>query len=171
MFYNAHPKLYYTLDDNKTIQIVTDIFKRIDFTAKTREATSAFYKYTVRDGETPEILAYNVYGDTLLHWVILHTNQIVNLREEWPMTNDTFNRFLLQKYGTLPAVYAERHKEIIMEGESIITEQSIGNLVPKSVSNYEYEFRLNEAKRNILLLKAQYVPDCINEFESLLKAS
>ena len=43
--------------------------------------------YLVNDGETPEMISYKVYENSQYHWVILHINNIINPRTEWPLEN------------------------------------------------------------------------------------
>ena len=40
------------------------------------------------------------YQDSSLDWLVLTSNNIINIQTEWPMTQRDFDRFLLDKYGT-----------------------------------------------------------------------
>jgi hypothetical protein len=168
MYFNSFPTLIYTLDNNETAQVVTDILRRVALSDRTKSATTAFYEYAIRDGETPEILAHKIYGDTNLHWIILHVNEIVDPREEWPMDNDRFLEFLNDKYG-VGNLNNEHHREVTINGETIVTDDPIYDYVPEIVSNYDYEYNLNESKRQIKILKPRYVAEIITEMQRLIK--
>lgn len=105
MYFRKFPLTFYTLDNRASIQLVTNIFLRSIFTDELRNNYAAFDEYDVRDGETPENLAFELYGDTNFHWIILHTNEILDPRFDWPL--DTFNlvQFTEGKYGNINAVH------------------------------------------------------------------
>ena len=56
--------------------------------------------YYVESGETPETIAFDLYGDENMHWIIMLTNNIMNLYTDWPMNDDMFKEYLYEKYRT-----------------------------------------------------------------------
>ena len=121
--------------------------------------------------------------------MLLHI--IVNIQSEWPMTNAAFNDFLIKKYGSYEAIEGIHHYEsqevknnaddvLILKGTDVPAdykveyyEQSTGQYVTKfniadAVTNYTYEIRKEEKKRNIYLLKTDYVELVLNEIEELM---
>ncbi len=77
-------------------QIVKDIFTRV------RPADAGIINYTdlmkyhIKDYDTPETIAYELYGDSELHWVIILINDIQNIHEDWPLGQMDFNIALLK---------------------------------------------------------------------------
>ena len=67
----------------------------------------AFSKYTVEDGESPEEVAQNFYGSIYYSWLVLLSNKIVDVHNEWPKTYKQFTDYLIQKYGSVPAAKEE----------------------------------------------------------------
>ena len=87
-FLDDFPKIYYSLDDANSIQIVTDIFQRIILSKEFSDNISFYEKYDIRDGETPEDVSYKFYGTPYLHWLVLLSNTILDPRFEWPLTEN-----------------------------------------------------------------------------------
>jgi hypothetical protein len=77
---------------------VKNLFKR----GKLREEIFAnlnfFTKYSVIGDERPDNVAYKIYNDETLDWVVLISNNILNIRTEWPLPQTGFDRFLIEKY-------------------------------------------------------------------------
>lgn len=105
MYFTKFPKTYYTLDNRKTVQIVTNILARVIFTDEVKNNFSAYDEYDIEDGDTPEILAYKLYGDSNLHWIILCLNDILDPRFEWPLDTYTLTKFVENKYASINGVH------------------------------------------------------------------
>lgn len=99
-------------------KIRNDIFQNLTF----------FTKYDIIGDERPDTVAYKMYGDETLDWIILLSNNIINVYDEWPMTQEAFDKYLLQKYGSYEKVYGVHHfetKEIKNESGNIILKSGI----------------------------------------------
>jgi len=118
MYFEKFPFMIYTLDDYASGQIVTDIFRRVAVAQETKNNYTAFDEYDIKDGETPEILADKVYGNPLLHWVILITNDILDPRFEWPLSNLDLINFCKDKYHSVRSI------NIAMTGSTVSSSDS-----------------------------------------------
>ena len=98
MYFENFPIMYYSLDNNQSGQIVTDILRRINLITEVTEQNVLYEKYEIQDGDTPEILADKFYGSSNLGWVILLTNNILDPRFEWPMDWYRLNNYINKKY-------------------------------------------------------------------------
>lgn len=99
-YFSYFPKINYTLEnDNTNNQFVVNIFARSKFLREIADKSAAYYEYSIQDGETPEIIAEKLYGDPTRNWIVLLFNKIINPYYEFPMSNDTFEQFILSKYG------------------------------------------------------------------------
>lgn len=98
MYFENFPVLYYTVDDNRTGQIVQDIFRRVAISEELVNTTVLYELYEVQDGDTPEILADRFYDDPGLFWVILITNNILDPRFGWPMDQYRLEKYVERKY-------------------------------------------------------------------------
>lgn len=105
MYFQKFPQTFYSLDNRATVQVVTNFLLRSVFSDEIKNSFTAFDEYDVRDGETPENLAFELYGDTNLHWIILHTNEILDPRFDWPLDAFNLTRFAEGKYSNINAVH------------------------------------------------------------------
>ena len=147
-----------------------DIFQDLTF----------FTKYQVQGDDRPDNIAYTLYEDASLDWVILLSNNITNIQTEWPMSQIDLDRYLLDKYETYEALNNIHHYEtqeiknssgvtLVKEGLIVDSDFSvefydwmIDSLETKQgittpVTNYEYEMKIDEDKRNIFALKPRYL--------------
>lgn len=194
-FYFRHiPNLEYINLSSEDEQIsnftqVKNLFKR----GKIREdifANLAFFeKYNIIGDERPDNIAEKVYGDSTLDWIVLLSNNIVNVYDEWPMPQESYDKYLLEKYKSYEALYAPHHYESLQVRDSLgRTVLKSGLIVPQifnfkyfdsrtkndelitgcniTVSNYEYEERIENQKRNIFLLKGPYAQIIANDLET-----
>ena len=108
---------------NDETLVVKNLFKRAKLREDIASIVSAFEYYIITENERPDQIAEKLYGDPELDWVILITNNIINIQDEWPLSLDNFNKYMVEKYGSEEA-YAEIHHY-----ESISTRDSFGREV------------------------------------------
>ena len=169
---------------------VKNLFKRGKLREDIFQDLTYFTKYKVIGDERPDEVAYKIYGDENLDWIVMLSNNIINFENEWPMAQQSFDKYLLDKYGSYPNMYLDHHYEtnevrdsedriIIEKGLIVPSDWSItfydtglGQLVTRSsvypVSNFEYEERIQNDKRNIFLLKDIYVGLVIDDVETVM---
>lgn len=100
------------------VVIIKNIFKRPKIREDFLSIFSAFEYYSITGNERPEQVAEKVYGDPELDWVILIANNITNIQEQWPLDLDSFNRYMLDKYGSEEAFVNIRHYETLSVKDS-----------------------------------------------------
>jgi len=191
-----------------------------------------FDRYIIEGDDRPDTVANKLYEDPNLDWVILLTNNILNVYSEWPLSEIDLNNYIIDKYGSYSKAYEVRYYEtleiksqdgtvlvpaglkvssqyidfnetiLVYQGtdtfdpitdEEILEEVEVPNpnylqLVPtfftyfdsesgkdvtynqviKEVSNYEYEVKLNEEKRQIFALKKEYLNVILDQIEENL---
>jgi hypothetical protein len=159
-----------------------DIFKNLAF----------FEKYSIIGDERPDNVAFKFYNEETLDWVVLLSNNILNIQSEWPLPQTDFDRFLLNKYDDYNTLYNGIHHyeteevkssngvTIVPAGLQVDSDYSVsyydnilrqqiqtGNLsIP--ITNYEYENKLNEDKRNIFILKGSYLSVIFNDMDEIM---
>ena len=157
-------------------QVVKNLFKRAVIRDDIFDEVTAFTKYSVKGDERPDQVAYNFYNDSGLDWVILTTNNIVHVRDEWPMGNHDFLTYLNTKYTEeelanihhyeTKLIRNSRGQLIQPEGITVPEDHSItflDNGVSRtetqitSFTFLENEIRLNDNKRNINILKQEFL--------------
>lgn len=173
MYFESFPTVEYTNVLNGDKRIVTNILKRISAREAVKKNLAVFRKYTVKSSDSPESLAYDLYGDTELHWVILLTNDIYDRYHQWPMNVNQFQSYLGNKYSNPDATH---HYEINQtSGDTTVTinigQDNTGHSGATAVTNTEYESKEQDRRRNIKLLKPHLVDQFVTEFRSLLKST
>ena len=212
-FFNYFPKTVYTANTNTSgLDTVTNIIARFGFEKTLKENSSAFYKYSVQDSDTPEIIAAKYYDNPERHWIVLMFNDIIDPQFDWPLRYENFIKFVDTKYTangaantTVQSGFAwamsvnnvQSYYKIVtrtnIDNESIVetiqvdantyvnvatssssvTLQS-GDVITQTVTKskktyYEYEQEENEAKREISLLKPEFVLQIEKEFKKVIK--
>ena len=129
--------------------------------------------YDVKNGETPESLAFKLYGDAELHWVIMLLNDITDRYHDWPMTEAQFSQFVQDKYDNVDGTH---HYEISQSSGDTSIKIDVGTSntnYPSAtlITNYEYEQSQQDSKRKIRLLDPSFVADFVEEFKSLMNES
>ena len=171
--------------------LIKNFFKRAKLRSDIDIAITAFDFRVIKEGERPDILASIIYDDSELDWVILTTNNITNIRDQWPLSNNDLHDYMLDKYGSEEALSEPHHyetKEIrdefnrtILKGGLEVDEDFSftytslnGNLVSTTkaagpVSNLRYETLRNDAKRIIRILKPEYIGGFVSDMRNIMK--
>jgi len=114
---------------NDETLIVKNFFKRAKLREDIGSVVSAFEYYLVIDNERPDQIAEKIYGDPELDWVILMCNNITNVQDQWPLNLDSFNKYLLDKYGSEDAFDDVHHYETLPYSDSFGREVFVGGLI------------------------------------------
>ena len=88
---------------------VKNLFKRGKLRSDIFGNVNYFTKYKIIGDERPDNIANQEYGDSKLDWVILLSNNIINLQTEWPLPQSSLDEVLLEKYGTYDKLYNGIH--------------------------------------------------------------
>lgn len=157
-YFDLFPQILYSID-GISVQQIRDFTRRVSTTKFTNDDASLYSKYTIRDGETPEMVSDTFFGSCNLYWIILITNQIVDPRFDWCMSQEDLFSMCEIKYSE---IYGIHHYE---DANGYITDNIIGS---HSVSNIDHEIKMNENKRDIKILIPELVKEFINEFKILV---
>ena len=176
-FFSQFPKVNYNLSgvNGNTIN-VTDIFRRVKIRSKIADNVTLLDKYDVSEGEKPEDVAYKIYGDADYFWVVTLVNNIVNRYYDWPLDSYSFQQFINDKYSNPDGIH---HYEVTQSSGkqsgdgpadySHKLEVNSDHSGAQSVSNREYEDRLQDQKRQIRILSPQYLNAFEEEFTNLIR--
>jgi hypothetical protein len=178
------------VSSNEEYITVKNLFKRAKLRTDIVNIITAFNYYQVEDNQRPEVVASKLYNDPELDWVILITNNITNVREQWPLSNNDLYNYMLDKYGTEQSLSSIHHYETIevkdeydrlvvpsgLQVDSNFTvtytkfDNTLSTISPvKQVTNYEYETDINEEKRKIRVLKPAYLSVVITDLRNIMK--
>ena len=175
---------------NEDYITVKNLFKRAKIRTDINNAITAFDYYQITDNQRPEVVASSLYGDPELDWVILITNNITNVRDQWPLSNNDLYNYMIDKYGSGEALSDIHHYEttevkdeydrlvvpsgLQVDSDFTVTYTKFNNTVStvspvKQVTNYEYETNTNEEKRKIRVLKPAYLSVVITDLRNIMK--
>jgi len=179
-YFSYFPKIVYDLrstSKQKRYDTVTNIMSRVliksnswkqsdDNANELVEAANGFIKYIIKDGDRPDTVADQFYGDSELHWVILYANGASMLQPwyDWPMTQYDLTKFVAKKYGS-DNLNATNH---YAASGIVVDSDAAGATI---VTNFGYEQTLNDSKRKIRIIQTQYVSLVVDEFKRLMQLS
>ena len=88
---------------------IKNLFKRGKIRPDIFGNVSFFTKYKVIGNERPDNVAFKEYDDPSLDWVVLLSNNILNVQDEWPLPQSSLDEILLDKYGSYKALHSDIH--------------------------------------------------------------
>ena len=171
---------------------VKNFFKKGKIREDLFQDLTVFEKYSILGDDRPDNVANEIYGDPTLDWVVLLSNNIVNIYNEWPLSQQAFEAYVLDKYKTLAKLDEVHHYEsnevkdssgviIFPKGVRVSAAQSVSyfeplsdeqvtvNPVSKAITNYQYEQSVNDKKRRIFLIKPIYLNVVFDDLEEMMQ--
>ena len=171
---------------------VKNLFKRGKLKEDIFNDLTLFTKYQITGDDRPDNVAFEVYGDSTLDWLVLLSNNIMNIQTEWPLDHQSFHTFLLNKYGSEEEILGVHHYEttqvrntdkatIVPKGIKVPKDYSIEfyddrlekyttvSNITTEVTNKDYELKIENNKRNIYLLKPAYINLILNDMNQTMK--
>jgi hypothetical protein len=127
-----------------------------------KQSAFLYEEYYVKDGETPESLAFDFYGSTQYHWVLLLCNEIIYVWNDWALPQLVLTNYTIDKYG-VDNLYATHH---YVDAAGYVTSNAVGTY---PVSNLAYETEINDEKRYIKVLNRGLLHAFIKNFNELAK--
>jgi len=192
-YFSNLPNLTYSVSINKAGQTkdieIKDYFRLLRIREDAKRTDTFYVDYVVKDGERPDQIAYNEYGEEQFYWMILQVNAITDYNSQWPLSYDALDFFILDKYGGRPQaaethhfetqdVYNERGLLMIPGGMYVDSDWSaeyqyddVTRKVsyPVPITNYLYETRLNNKKSQIRIVDKRYIWDLQRETRNFYK--
>ena len=170
---------------------VKNLFRRGKLKNDIFKDLTKFTKYKIVGDDRPDNVAFEMYGDETLDWIVLLSNNVTNIQTEWPLDHQSFYNFLIDKYGSEEQIHAVHHYEttevrntdntiIVPEGlevpknysiefydSRLETTTTVSNITTE-ITNYAYENKIEDEKRNIFVLKPNYVNLILNDMEDAM---
>ena len=167
---------------------VKNLFRRNKLRDDLQNVFTIFDKYEIIEGARPDTVAEEYYGDAELDWVVLITAGIINVRDEWPLSNRELYNYANEIHGdSLNSIRYYRTKEVkdsqgrlilpagkVVDGNFTIPKPDTSNeetatLNPViGVTNWEYEIMKNNKKSSIYLLKINYLQQFLNDMRDIM---
>ena len=189
-YFRELPNLRYpSFLPNKTSSLdfveIKNVFRRVKLRDDLQNNFTVFEKYEIPMGFRPDVVAEELYGSDQLDWVVLTVAGILNVRNEWPLSDRDLYDYSIDKYGEdLNSIRFFETKEVKdTNGRLILPKGKVVDsnfTIPKpgeptatlnpvvGISNYEYETRLNDEKRSIFVLREEYLQQFLNDMRELM---
>jgi hypothetical protein len=200
MFFSKIPNIEYDTKpiqfpiSNKEYVLAKNFFRRFILSDSAFENALYFNKYTIVDGERPDLIANKFYGSSELDWVILLTNNIINPSFDFPIRESSLQSFVENKYSSLNGIHHYETVELKNSLGEIILQEGLwvdysyastvhkfydrgtkniliknGSSISIAITNYQYEKILNDSKREIYILRPEFIDRFLSEFEEKLE--
>ena len=194
-YFDQHPNLILpsfspNRNSSKDSYITKNLFKRGKIREDFFQNAVAFEKYLIVGDDRPDNVAEEIYGDSELDWVVLISNNILNVRDEWPMSQYDFQRYLNNKYDAeqLTQIHHYETKEVRDDQEILILEAGLtvdanftfnysqngtnyslsGSNILNSFTYYDFETKKNDSKRDIFVVRSNYLDMIIEDLREIM---
>ena len=190
-FFANYPRIAYDISGNNSTvpdyTVAVNLMIRSKLKDTVEDDVTVYYPYIVPEGMRPDVLAYKYYGDTIYTWTIFLVNNIVDPYWEWPLSYKDFREYMTDKYGSIEKAQSQiHHYEKIARAR--VEQTKLADAVPEYrleidyqtytetdvtereiIYSYGYEQDLNEAKRAIQLIDAQFIQSVQDEARGLFR--
>ena len=188
-YFTNLPKVGYDINGTgkDSFLSVTNIMKSVRFKPSVLEDITDYYPYYVKEGERPDIIAHAQYGNIGYAYLIMLINDIYDPNFDWPLSAQIFEKFIINKYGSVTtAISGVKHYYQIVRAE--VARTGTSERIPEvkfvvdettydaldlgdrtTLSNYDYEVELNDAKREIKLINSAFIRDIDYQIKRTLK--
>ena len=188
-YFRDFPSVNYQIEDYNINEVVQNPLVRFKILDVLRNVKFLYQEYIIEEESASEI-AFKLYQDETLDWVIYITNNIIDPKYDWPLGYRDFINFIVKKYGSVENASRETTTDNIRHYEWIVQQQQVlfdGTKIPERrliidkakydtlpvserdiVRNFEYEQRLNDSKRNIKILRSEHLQQFLSEVKTVL---
>lgn len=168
--------------------LIKNLFKYAKIPDDVLDIYTAFEYYQILGDDRPDNVAEKYYNNSGLDWIILITNNIQNVREDWPLPQANFYNYLYEKYTETELEHIRHYETIEVKNSKNHTILKSGIIVPQNftirytdegvieetnpvnaISNLEYEVKINDEKRSILILRKEYIPILEKDLRNLFQ--
>jgi hypothetical protein len=196
MFFNSQPNFYYPYKGG--LKLSKNLFRRVRFRDNLNALYVASTRYTIQQGETPEQVSNKQYGSPDWYWTILILNNIIDVNNDWPVSDYELDLAIEKKYGNNQDKIKFWETKELYEGNNLVLQGGIiieynegrstqevvgyypsytfttstgslksGSQVMTPITNREFEYRENENKKEIFLIRPQFLTTMEEEIASL----
>ena len=173
-YFSAFPKIYYDAAGQGDYKLVTNLLRRVQIKEGLKESAALFDLYDIQGEDTPESVSEQYCGDQKYYWIILLFNNVKDRFYDWPMSSVQFEAYINDKYSDVNGIH---HYEVAQssgatssfdDSHKIQVNSTVSGAT--SVTNYDYEQRLQDKKSRIKLIKPEFLELITEEFRTLIGA-
>jgi|TARA_R110002167_G_scaffold81396_1_gene222868 hypothetical protein len=171
---------------NNNPQTVTNLMVRYKLTAALKSRAMSYYNYSIREGQRPDNVAFELYSIPSYSWLLLLTNTIHDPNYDWPLSQRSFERFIKAKYGSHALAISTVHEyrkvvneqsvlfdQTVIPKKTLVVDETTYNTLSTSareiIYKYNYEEELNDARRNILYIPVDSLSEILSEISGVFE--
>ena len=184
--FNKWPTVSYDMLRKGNPIELTNVTLRFKLNELLLNKVAVMYQYNIQDGERADIIAEKYYEDSQLDWVIYLVNNIIDPQFDWPLDDQSFDRYIRKKYGSIEKAMQTNHayekilreQEVFFDGTiipqktAIVDKDSYDLTTPanrRAIDKYTYELEINEAKKVIKLIDRKYLPALLATYDAVIE--
>lgn len=97
MYFRKFPSVGYNFGDNEAQTLFPNLSVYVDVIDQVKQEIAFYEKYTILDGDRPDIVSQKLYGTPDYHWTFFAMND--NLKESgWPMPEHELRALVKKRY-------------------------------------------------------------------------
>lgn len=185
-YFKPFPTISYDLGYTGKSETVTNVMLRFKINEVLKQRPMNYYNYTIPEGDRPDNVAFSLYGDPKLSWLLLIVNNFYDPFYEWPLSYRDFISYLRSKYGKVETAQSTVHEYrkilnrqselfdgTIVRKRTLVVDQTTYDSLPTDerevIYKYDYEDQLNESRRNILYPPDRLIPSIVSDVQSIFE--
>lgn len=186
-YFSNLPNIYVgeVKDEILNFRLVKNIFRRVSVNEQLEKYSTLFESYYIPEGMRPDMVAKKFYGDPTLDWIILISNNVIDIYDQWPRDQETLRKYVNEKYDSPDGHHHWETNEIFYNDEiflqsGIEVTEDFRVVLPDettltknqsitAVTNLEHETYVNDKKRLIGVPIGRLVEFFELEFKDLVK--
>jgi len=167
-YFNQFGTILYDPVGDGSAKLCTDIMSRVRVRANMKKEIVMLDKYDVKENETPEIVADKHHGSPYYHWVVMLLNDISDVNHDWVKSTRQMQKYLFSKYTQIQLTETHHYEISQTSGDTTTTIEVENSTYPSAtaITNYDYEIAINDSKREIDLLRNDFLTFFLDEFQS-----
>lgn len=162
MYFKNFPDFIYDFDINgtDTALLVKDITRNVRFRQDIFSNITVYDEYDIVNDETPEHISEKLYGNPEYFWIIMVANDRYDYINDFPLSQYALEKYINDKY---PNPYGIHH---YVNSKGLIVDSSY--VGAGTVTNYDYEYTINESKRRIKIIPKVYIDKILTDYKKII---
>ena len=122
-------------NSSRDFLLIKNIFRRTKLYDFLESNVTLLNTFTIGDGDRPDTIAEELYGDATLDYIVVLVAGITNITNEWPLQDYQVYDYALEKYGSETEMNAIRYYETL----EIIDDQNRQIVPPNLIVDADFK--------------------------------
>ena len=143
-FFKHIPNIQYDFKSDGKFSQAKDLFRKVSVWNYLKEGVAGYSYYRITEGERPDVVAAKLYGDSTLYWLFWLVNENLQDHNDWPKSQQLFQKFLDRKYPG-KCLVASNSTDIVTSTNKF----TLGEKVSQSSTAYGFVTEVNPTHNRI----------------------